>query len=162
MTQNIINRHRLIQRKINIFQTVIPLVIIAMMIIGCGQQQNSENKALSVPTTIENTDKTISVTEPTKQLPKMVDLGADKCVPCKAMAPILVELGEEYKGKVEVEFIDVWKDPAPGKEAGIRMIPTQIFYDSTGTERFRHEGFYSKDNILSKWKELGFELGSKE
>ena len=62
-------------------------------------------------------------TEPAK-LPKLVDLGADKCIPCKAMAPILKDLKAEYAGRMDVEFIDVWKDPKPGKAYMIKLIPT--------------------------------------
>jgi thioredoxin 1 len=97
-----------------------------------------------------------------KPLPKLLDLGAGKCIPCKMMAPILDELKKEYAGKLEVEFIDVWKNPDAGKQYGIEVIPTQIFYDATGKELFRHIGFFSKDDILAKWKELGVDLkGSK-
>lgn len=98
--------------------------------------------------------------EPAK-LPKLIDLGADKCIPCKAMAPILKELKAEYAGRMDVEFIDVWKNPDAGKPYKIRLIPTQIFFDASGKERFRHEGFYGKEDILGKWKELGVGLGSK-
>ncbi len=94
-----------------------------------------------------------------KALPRLVDLGAGKCIPCKMMAPILEELKEEYKGKFEVVFIDVWKNERAGPEYGIRVIPTQIFYDAAGKERFRHEGFFSKEDILAKWKALGVDLG---
>ncbi|GMV91921.1 MAG: hypothetical protein AMXMBFR82_16990 [Candidatus Hydrogenedentota bacterium] len=88
-------------------------------------------------------------------LPKLVDLGADKCVPCKAMAPVLEELKTEYAGTFEVQFIDVWKNPNAGQQYGIRTIPTQIFYDAEGKELVRHEGFISKESILTVWKELG-------
>ncbi|HTL74423.1 MAG TPA: thioredoxin family protein [bacterium] len=91
-------------------------------------------------------------------LPKLLDLGANRCVPCKAMAPILEELKKEYAGKLEVEFIDVWKNPDAGKPYEIQMIPTQIFFDASGKELFRHTGFYGKDDILAKWKELGVDL----
>ncbi len=95
--------------------------------------------------------------EPAK-LPRLVDLGADKCIPCKAMAPILKDLKAEYAGRMDVEFIDVWKNPDAGKAYKIKLIPTQIFFDATGKERFRHEGFFGKEDILAKWKELGVEL----
>ncbi|MEI8288294.1 MAG: thioredoxin family protein [Verrucomicrobiota bacterium] len=91
-------------------------------------------------------------------LPKLLDLGAGKCIPCKIMAPILEEMKKEYAGTLEVEFIDVWKNPDAGKQYKIEVIPTQIFYDATGKELFRHIGFYSKADILTKWKELGVEL----
>lgn len=90
--------------------------------------------------------------------PRLVDLGADKCIPCKLMAPILAELTKEYAGQLDVVFIDVWKQPAEGKAYAIQVIPTQIFYDATGKERFRHEGFMAKKDILAKWRELGFAL----
>lgn len=89
-------------------------------------------------------------------LPRLVDLGADKCVPCKLMAPILEDLENNLAGQLDVEFIDVWKNRERAKEFGIRMIPTQIFYGSNGKELFRHQGFYSMDDILAKWRELGF------
>jgi thioredoxin 1 len=97
---------------------------------------------------------------PGAPLPRLVDLGADKCIPCKMMAPILDELAAEYKGQMEVVFIDVWKDRAAGEKYGIRAIPTQIFYSADGKELFRHTGFYPKADILAKWKELGVELNA--
>ena len=74
------------------------------------------------------------------------------------MAPMLEELRAEYEGVLKVEFIDVWENPEAGKGYGVRLIPTQIFYNSIGKELFRHEGFFSKEDILAKWKELGVEL----
>ncbi|MBU2501291.1 thioredoxin family protein [bacterium] len=94
-------------------------------------------------------------------LPRLLDLGADKCVPCKMMAPILEELKQDYAGVMTVEFIDVWKDPTAATPYGIRVIPTQIFFSAEGTELFRHEGFFSREDILAKWRELGVALPDK-
>jgi thioredoxin 1 len=91
-------------------------------------------------------------------LPRLVDLGADKCVPCKMMAPILEELKTEFVGKFTVDFIDVWKNPDASTEFGIKLIPTQVFFAADGTELFRHEGFYGREDILAKWRELGVEI----
>jgi thioredoxin 1 len=90
--------------------------------------------------------------------PRLLDLGADKCIPCKLMAPILEELGKEYAGTLQVDFIDVWKDNAAGQAHGISTIPTQIFFAPDGKELFRHEGFMAKEDILGQWKELGYDL----
>ncbi len=95
------------------------------------------------------------------KLPRLVDLGAGKCIPCKMMKPILDELKRDYADRFVTEFIDVWENPAVGKQYGIEMIPTQIFYDAEGKERFRHVGFYGKEDILGKWKELGVDLSAK-
>ncbi len=94
-------------------------------------------------------------------LPRLVDLGAGKCIPCKMMAPILEELKSEYAGRMQVDFIDVWENPDEAKQYNINLIPTQIFFDPAGKELFRHEGFFAKEDILGKWQELGFDLSGK-
>ena len=89
-------------------------------------------------------------------LPRLVDLGAGKCIPCKMMKPILDDLIANHADTFKTEFIDVWENEAAGQKYGVKMIPTQIFFDASGKELFRHEGFMSKEDILGKWKELGF------
>ncbi len=91
-------------------------------------------------------------------LPRLLDLGSTSCVPCRMMIPILEELKKEYAGKMQVEFIDVWKDTAAGQRYGVEAIPTQIFFDASGKELYRHQGFIPKQDILAKCKQLGFSL----
>jgi thioredoxin 1 len=92
---------------------------------------------------------------PAKDMVTMVDIGARKCIPCKMMAPIMESLDKEYKGKAAIIFIDVWENPGQYKEFSINKIPTQIFYDKTGKEVYRHEGFLGRDSIVEKLEELG-------
>ena len=92
---------------------------------------------------------------PAAAVPRLVDLGAGRCVPCKAMAPILEELRAEHAGRLEIRFIDVWQDPAAAEPYRIQMIPTQIFYGADGRELSRHEGFMSKADILARWRSHG-------
>jgi thioredoxin 1 len=91
-------------------------------------------------------------------LPRLVDVGADQCIPCKMMAPVLEELRTEYAGSLEVVFVDVWKKPEEGKKYQVRGIPTQIFYDASGKELYRHAGFMSKEDILKKLTELNIQV----
>jgi len=123
---------------------VIALIVVVGMVIALKENKRSDMQSK----TIEN----LTV------LPRLVDLGADKCIPCKMMAPILEELKKEYVGIFNVEFIDVWKSPDEAKKYGVKIIPTQIFFDASGKELFRHEGFFSEEDILSKWKEFGINL----
>lgn len=96
---------------------------------------------------------------PSVALPRLVDLGAGKCIPCKRMAPILEALKVDYTGAVDVQFIDVWQNPQAGRPYGIRLIPTQIFFDRAGRERFRHEGFFAREEIERIFKDsLGVAL----
>jgi len=127
-----------------------------------GSDSEPVAAASSNPATITESNsqnpENAKMTETTAKLPRLVDLGATKCIPCKMMAPILEGLKKEYKGRLEVVFIDVWENPDEAKKTGIKIIPTQIFYDASGKELFRHEGFFSKEDILGKWKEFGINL----
>ena len=82
-----------------------------------------------------------------------IELGADKCIPCKAMQPVMREIAQEYKGTIQVVFYDVWKTPKYAKDYGIQLIPTQVFIDKNGDEIFRHVGFFAKDEIIKMLKE---------
>ena len=86
--------------------------------------------------------------KPIQGMPTMLDLGAKTCIPCRMMAPILKKLEREYRGKADVIFIDVIKNPIKAKKFGIRTIPTQIFFDRNGLEVMRHEGFMNEVSIV--------------
>lgn len=112
-------------------------------------------------------------------LPVVLDFGADSCIPCKEMAPVLKELNEELRGKAIVKFVDVWKNSSAANNVPIRVIPTQFFFDKNGkpyspsndsigliqyqskdTDEIvftAHEGGMTKEQILSVLKELGVE-----
>ncbi len=51
----------------------------------------------------------------TTVLVTFVEIGAAKCIPCKAMQPIMKEVEEEYKGQVKVVFHDVWTPAREGR-----------------------------------------------
>jgi thioredoxin 1 len=89
------------------------------------------------------------------KLPKVIDLGKGTCIPCKKMLPILTELQTEYKGRAVIEIIDLREQPEAAQVYNLRLIPTQIFFDSAGKEVWRHEGFLPKEAIIAKLKELG-------
>ena len=96
-----------------------------------------------------------AVDVPVKGMVTMVDLGATACIPCKLMAPILVKLEKQYAGRAVVVFLDVWKDQAPAKRFGIRVIPTQIFFDKDGKEVYRHEGMLNEEEIVRRLQDMG-------
>jgi len=87
--------------------------------------------------------------------PTMVDFGADGCRPCDLMTPILSALKKDYAGKANVLFVHVRKEPVLGARFGIQVIPVQVFFDKSGSEVFRHEGFFPKEQILAKLAEMG-------
>jgi thioredoxin 1 len=92
---------------------------------------------------------------PVKGMVNMVDLGANECIPCKMMVPIMEKVKKKYQGKAAIVFIDVWKNKEPAKRFGIRAIPTQIFFDKEGKEVHRHEGFMGEAEIDRIFKKMG-------
>ncbi len=76
-----------------------------------------------------------------------LELGAESCVPCRMMKPIMQDIAAEYHGVVEVIFHDLYRDREIGQRWNVRVMPTQIFLDSEGREFFRHEGFYPKEEL---------------
>jgi len=107
----------------------VAFLIVAVIVVFALKQKNSSNNDI---------DSSKAVQIAGKELPVLVDLGADKCIPCKKMAPILEELKSEYEGRLIVDFIDVWKNPDEAPKYGVKLIPTQIFFDASGKELFRH------------------------
>ena len=92
---------------------------------------------------------------PVKGMVTFVDLGAKQCIPCKMMAPILSKLQKVYKGKAAIIFIDVRENENAAHTFGIRAIPTQIFFDKTGKEVYRHIGFMSEEAIVRQLEKMG-------
>ena len=92
---------------------------------------------------------------PVKGMVTLVDLGADACIPCRMMLPIVEKLEKQYRGKAAIVFIDVWKNRDQGRRFGIRIIPTQIFFDKDGNEVFRHVGFMGESDIVKQLQKMG-------
>ena len=136
---------------------IIVIVLIAAIAGVATVRKTHKSQSVPVAADVNKPSATIS-----GNLPRLLDLGATKCIPCKMMAPILEGLKKEYKSRLEVVFIDVWENPDEAKKSGIRVIPTQIFYDASGKELYRHEGFFSKEDIIGKWKEFGVDLSEQK
>lgn len=93
-----------------------------------------------------------------KQLPKLIDLGSTTCIPCKMMTSVLDQLKKDYKGQLDVQFVNVSKDQAAVKKYGISSIPTQIFLDAKGKEIYRHVGFIPEADIVKAFRDHGVKL----
>lgn len=65
-------------------------------------------------------------------LPAIVDFYADWCGPCKAVAPVLEELSNEYKDQLLIYKIDTDKEQELSTLFGIQSIPTLLFIPVNG------------------------------
>lgn len=162
---------------------IIPVLIVAV-IIGIWVIKNTDK---SPATTNDNPDFALHVTEKidleqlkSYGLPIMIDFGADSCIPCKEMAPVLVKLNEKLQGKAIIRFVDVWKYQELAEGYPISVIPTQVFFNKDGKPYTpsdpqasqmnmyslkntnehvftTHEGGMTEEMILAALREMGLE-----
>ncbi|MBM3314945.1 thiol reductase thioredoxin [candidate division WOR-3 bacterium] len=89
-------------------------------------------------------------------MPKLWDFFATWCGPCRTQAPIIAGLETEYHGRIEITSIDVDENRELAQRFNVQAIPTLVFLDAAGNELDRHTGLMQKDEILAKFRSLGF------
>lgn len=101
---------------------------------------NQNEQVNKIPQELQNVDFSLSVAEAIDfetlseyGLPIIADYGSDSCIPCKAMAPILKTMNEEFKGKAFIKFVDVWENYDAANNVPIQLIPTQVLFEADGT-----------------------------
>lgn len=125
------------------------LLVIAILLVGlvaCGAS-NDRPGAEQNDSVADSSEVVQDSLQATGYKVTFLELGAESCIPCKMMQPIMREIAAEYPGVVEVIFHDLYKDRSIGQRWNVRVMPTQIFLDAEGREFYRHEGFYPKDEL---------------
>ena len=87
------------------------------------------------------------------ELPLVVDLWATWCGPCRALAPVIAELAEEYDGKIVVGKCDVEENEDISMEFGVRNIPTILFFKG-GELVDKFVGAANKSKLDAKFQAL--------
>ncbi len=142
-------------------KVVIVLIVVTICVLAVVARKRQSDPATpqpgiktSFPVAADNPlDRALTSGKPT-----LADFGRGTCIPCKMMQPILDELEKELKGRVHVLVLDTRDYGDLARRHGVRIIPTQIFFDAAGKEMFRHEGFMSREEILAKLEELRIPL----
>ncbi len=168
-------------KKGMVLKIIIPVLLVCI-VAGIWVLKNNQK---DIPADADNSDFALDVTKEldldklkSYGLPIIIDFGADSCIPCKEMAPVLKELNAELKGKAIIRFVDVWKYQELAQGYPIQLIPTQIFFDADG-KPFKpedpdamqmnlyatkdtdehvfttHEGGLTKDQLLAILEEMG-------
>ena len=66
------------------------------------------------------------------ELPAIIDFWAPWCGPCRMVGPVLEELAEEYKGKINIYKVNTDEEQELGSVFGIRSIPSILFVPMEG------------------------------
>ena len=74
------------------------------------------------------TDSTFDTMVLKSEVPALVDFWASWCAPCRAIAPIVDEMANEYSGRIRVTKMNVDDNPATPGRYGVRGIPTLILF----------------------------------
>ncbi len=172
---------------------LLKLLVPACMILGVGGlwymhkgQEIAPTAAVAPVTDIQHSDfalvaQSIDLKKLQEhKLPMIIDFGADACVPCKAMAPVLVKLNAQMQNKAIIKFVDVWKNPNASQGFPVQVIPTQIIVNADGTPYVPkdvddvkfimysskdtkehtftvHQGGLTEDQMLSILEDMGIE-----
>jgi len=132
--------------------------------LACAQRKGTDTTGavcetvLPVDTTARPAPKPKPAGTQAAQIPRLWDFGSTTCIPCKTMKGILEPMMVDYKGKVDVRIIDVYKEKELAREYKIVTIPTQVFIDASGKELYRHIGVYPRDSMEACFAKFGFPI----
>lgn len=102
--------------------------LLLITISACAQSDSKKNEQLKVT---------------------FIELGSVRCIPCQKMQVVIKQVEEKYPTQVKTVFYDVWTDEGKpfAEKYHINLIPTQVFLDTNGKEYYRHEGYFSFNEL---------------
>jgi thioredoxin 1 len=83
-------------------------------------------------------------------IPVIVDFGAVWCNPCKMLDPVVMQLSQDWNGKVKIFKLDVDENSNIAMQYGVMGVPTLILFVN-GSPVQRLSGYQPKDRIVSKF-----------
>ena len=108
---------------------------------------------MSGPNTLEFTDANFDAEVIQADVPVLVDFWAEWCMPCKALAPTIDALADEYAGKAKVGKVDTDSNKEMAAKLGISAIPTVILFQG-GEIKEKFVGLRSKNDFANALNQL--------
>lgn len=118
-----------------------------------GKIQSFNRRSFKMSEPIHVTDATFKEEVLDSDIPVVVDFWAEWCMPCKAIAPVIEELAEEYEGRVKVTKVDVDNNQEVAGSLGIRSIP-MLFFFKDGERVDQIIGAVPKQKITEKLESM--------
>ena len=128
---------------------IIVLVLIILSVISIFIYKkiiNSEKVKVEMKSDEKNQDVGIYSAN-TSKVVKMLNFVQDGCPPCKQMKSLILELKQEYEGRVEIEELDIYLNSNLAEKYDIMYTPTQIFLDKDNNVIYKNVGFLGKNKI---------------
>jgi len=130
----------------------LPLLFVLVLAGGCNAQQEQKSaKQESEPAT----SYLYAMKAVGQGHPVMFEFGKGSCRACKEMGVLIYRLKKQNPHN-RLFYIDVSRDRKAAADHGIRMIPTQLFFDAEGREVYRHVGGFTTEGFIDTLHQYGF------
>ena len=131
-------------------KNIITIAIIASIALISCQKQSNPSPAAKPAVTNSATAKI-----------KFLEIGSDKCIPCKQMKVVTENIVKKYGDELAFQYIDIYENKDVADDYKVQLIPTQIFYNQKGVEIFRHVGYFPEEKIDSLLQANGLKMKQK-
>jgi len=135
------------------FISAVSLLFLLAFAGGCNAQQEQKGAKLESETA---TPYVYAMKAIGQGHPVMFEFGKGSCRACKEMGVLIYKL-KKQNPHYRLFYIDVSRDRKAAADHGIRMIPTQLFFDAGGREVYRHVGGFTTEGFIGTLHQYGFD-----
>lgn len=135
------------------FFTLISILFSLFLLSGCGAAEHNDTaqRSSEAATGYVYAAKTLG-----QGYPVMFEFGKGSCNACKEMGELIYRL-KQQNPQYRLFYIDVGRERQAAADHGIRMIPTQLFFDRNGNEVYRHIGGFTTEEFIETLHKYGFD-----
>lgn len=148
--RKLLNRPELSMTKMTISWPVTTVALLAMVLGGLAYEQSWFPSVQAAELTTQGAANAPGQLALQPGKPAVVEFGANACIACREMKPVLSGPAASHGDRITVLDVDVLKERQYLKAYQIRLMPTQVFFDAQGREVGRNMGKMSREDILKR------------